>query len=88
MIFIFRSHPLKDTKPTTCENKGQIMPHKVYEGLPVTGTLQGVTGTTTPLPSKIKSWMIKRLQMLRSNGLKRRLVQYVVFGKNKLKCEC
>ena len=26
--------------------------------------------------------------VLRSNGLKRRLVQYVVFGKNKLKCEC
>ena len=27
-------------------------------------------------------------QVLRSNGLKRRLVQYVVFGKNKLKCKC
>ena len=30
------------------------------------------------------SWPV----MLRSNGLKRQLVQYVVFGKNKLKCEC
>ena len=28
----------------------------------------------------------KATRLLRSNGLKRRLVQYVVFGKNKLKC--
>ena len=28
------------------------------------------------------------VELLRSNGLKRRLVQYVVLGKNKLKCKC
>ena len=59
--FIFRSRPLEDTKPTARENEGRIMPREVHEGLPVTGTLQGATGTAAPPPSKIKSRTIKRL---------------------------
>lgn len=61
MTFIFRSHPLEEMKPTTHENVEWNTPREAHKGRPMTGTLQGVTGTATLPVSKTKNQTIKKL---------------------------